>query len=588
MPTAPMAQRQVVDQAFPNVRVSAAPTDDTYGGQIGDTVARASVRMYDLQTRSSDHAAVVEAETRANEEQLRIQQETRGFKGKDASKAPEYAQAEWGKVHEDILGSLGNDRQRAMYHSIGLQKGEIINRGALQHFNQEDDAYQEQTFKANISSSVNVARANAESPTAVAFEKDLQQMRVDEHAAKHGYSGTPQHDEAITAVHSQTNKEVIHGLLDKGQDLRAKAFYDRIMKDEKANPTKLQFTASDRDTVDKAIFEGSTRGASRRVTSELMSKGIETSDDRKARNAELSQLVDSGKIDDKTYDQAKQRLEHEYSHFDQIKNQVKDERFKGAIAGIDEQLKAGNKLPPLDLVRPSDLAEMSVEERHTIETYVNRRRDPGKVVTDLPTMINLYAMKDEDLAKIGKREMTALVMKLDDGDGKSVMTRWNGAINAKSGQKDVKYEQMYSNKELFDQAIKRSGYFDLDTPVSKWSPEKQRLMLKADKEAALAVGKLKEGATTEEIMKVQKQVIDENIGEKFKVKPSFFRFEKDVAAGSIGDYKDARSIRIPLKDIPTDRQDALKGALRSKGLPVTPQNIEELEAKSRMRKQGVR
>ena len=588
MPTAPMAQRQVVDQAFPNVRVGAAPTARTFGDGIGDTVASASVRMYDLQTRSSDHAAVIEAETRANAEQLRIQQDVLGMKGKNASNAPQYAQEEWGKIHQDILGGLANDRQKAMYHSIGLQKGEIINRGALSHFNQEDERYQTETYQANLSSSVNVARANADSPVAVALEKDLQQMRVDERAAQYGYSGTPQHEAEITAIHSTTNKEVIHGLLDKGQDLRARAFYDRIMKDEKANPTKLQFTAADRDVVDKAIFEGSTRGASRRIASDLTARGIETSDDRKARNAELDAMADAGKIDDKTYDLAKQRLEHNYSHFDQLQNQVKDERFKGAVAGIDQQIKAGNKLPARDLVRPSDYAEMTVQERHSLDQYVDHLRNPGKIVTDLKTWADVNSLKDADLAKLGPREMMAISMKLDDGNRDSLMTRWNGVLNAKNGQKDAKFERLQSNAQILQNALDLSGYFEPGVPINKMSEEKQRVRNLIENDAAKALDSIPAGASSQVIQETMQGVVDKNIKNKYRVDPGLFRFNKDVPAAIIGDYKDARSIRIPLADIPTDRQNELKGALKAAGMPVTTQNIEALEAKSRMKAQGIK
>lgn len=588
MPTAPMAQRQVMDQAAPGVRVQAAPTAATYGDKIGDTVANASVRMYDLQTRSSDHAAVIEAETRANAEQLRIQQEVYEMKGKNASNAPQYAQEEWGKVHEDIIGSLANDRQKAMYHSIGLQKGEIINRGALNHFNQEDQRYQDETYKANLSSSVNVARANAESPVAVAFEKDLQQMRVDERAAKFGYSGTPQHDEEIATIHSTTNKEVINGLLDKGQDLRAKAFYDRIMKDEKANPTKLQFTAQDRDHVDKAIFEGSSRGASRRVVGDLLAKGIDTSDDRKARQAELSAMADKGTISDKTYDLARQRLDHEFTNADHLKKQEGDERFKSAVAGIDQQVKAGNKLPALEMVRPSDLAEMTVHERDTLQKYVDHLRNPGKIVTDLKTWAEMNHMKDADLANMSPSQMMAVSMKLDDGNRDSLMARWNGAINAKNGKTDQKYEKLLSNREMFDNAVDNSGYFGKKTDRKNLSEEKLRLLNNLESEAGRIIGRIPEGASNEVIEKAYQGVIDRGVKSTYRVDPGLFRFNKDVPAGSIQEYKDkARSIRIPIEQIPQERQDFWKGALKSKGMAPTADNIEQLEAKSRMKKQGV-
>ena len=62
MPRAPEYQRQVVDAPVPNVRVGAIPTDNTYGGQIGDTLANVGVRLYDLETRAANHTAAFSAD----------------------------------------------------------------------------------------------------------------------------------------------------------------------------------------------------------------------------------------------------------------------------------------------------------------------------------------------------------------------------------------------------------------------------------------------------------------------------------------------------------------------------------------------
>lgn len=582
MPTVPQAQRQVVDAAAPTVRVSAAPTDDTYGGQIGDTVARASVRMYDLQTRSSDHAAVVEAETRANEHQLRIQQEVRQLRGKEASNAPQYAQEEWGKVHEDIVDSLANDRQRAMYHSIGLQKGEIINRGALAHFNEEDDRYQEETFKANLSSSVNVARANADSPMAVAFEKDVQQMRIDEHAAKNGYAGTPRHQEAVTAVLSTTNKAVIHGLLDTGQDLKAKGYYDKLMKQEHAKPLDLQFTASDRDVVDKAIFEGSTRGASRRTAQELIGKhGIETVEQRKA----LLGAVDGIK-DDKVADLVKQRVEHEFSSFDQLKKDQAEQNFLGASKTIEESWKQNPRAHVRDMVPVSTWNSLTPGEQHTLDTKLERLKAP-EISHDAKAWFSFKTMKDEDLARMKPNALMANYLNKFDGPHYDrALNEYNAAINAVGkGSKDEKFVSALTTRERIKNKFNLSGVVK---DPKKLSTEEAMWFDRFEGEADKALSSLPKDAKPEEIDKVLSGISDNLLKQRYTVDPGMFRFNRTVPAIGLEDVKDPRSIRIPLKEIPVDRQDALKGALRSKGLPLTTQNIEELEAKSRMRKQGVK
>ena len=90
-----------------------------------------------------------------------------------------------------------------------------------------------------------------------------------------------------------------------------------------------------------------------------------------------------------------------------------------------------------------------------------------------------------------------------------------------------------------------------------------------ENEAGRILDKLPAGTSSEVIQKSLQEVVDRNIKNTYRVNPGLFQFEKDVPAAIIGDYKDARSIRIPLSDIPVERQNTLKGALKSSGMPVT-------------------
>src|SRR3990167_1573206 len=331
MPRAPEMQQQVQTAGLPGVRIGGAPSPESYGAGLGETTRRIGLALYEQEIRSADHAAVMEAETRAGQEQLRIMQDVTQLRGKNAAEAPLFASQEFDKINADIEKGLNGDRQKGMYQSVVRHKREALDRFALSHFNQENDRFQEDTFKANIAQSVDVARANAEAPLQVALEKDVQEQKIRARATRLGYDGTPQEQDELTAIHSRTNTEVIQALLTKGQDQRARAYYDQLKKEERPRsrvdeetgavreiPARLQFTARDRDTIEKALDEGSTRGFARRTVNALVSEGIATAEDRQARVAKLNELADSGRIDDKTFDAAKQRLEHEFHTYDQF------------------------------------------------------------------------------------------------------------------------------------------------------------------------------------------------------------------------------------------------------------------------------
>ena len=102
-----------------------------------------------------------------------------------------------------------------------------------------------------------------------------------------------------------------------------------------------------------------------------------------------------------------------------------------------------------------------------------------------------------------------------------------------------------------------------------------------------ALSTLPKDSSPEQIDKILSGLSDSLLKQKYTVDPGAFRFNKDVPAIGVPDVKDPRSIRIPMKEIPPDRQNALRGALKQAGVPVTEQAIEELEAKSRLKRQGV-
>jgi len=584
MPRAPELQRQVVDAPAPNVRVGAAPTSETYGGQIGDTVSHAAVRMYDLQTRSSDHARVVEAETKANAEQLRIQQAVLNMKGKEAANAPQYAQEEWNKVHQDILGTLANDRQRAMYHSIGLAKGEMINRGALSHFNQEDERFQQETFKADIQSSIDVARANAESPTAVAFEKDMQAQRIDEHAAKFGYAGTPQHDAALIGVRSTTNREVIHGLLEKGQDLRANAYYTALLKQEHASPTQLQLTAPDRDIVEKAIFEGSTRGESRRQTQDILTKiGIETPDQRRDAIG-AARAITNDKVSDATV----QRLEHEFSVFDQRKSEDYSQGYLQASKIIEDQGLKQPRAGVRDLIPVPMWNSLTPEDQHNLELHLDRIRKPEDHPHDPKTWFDFQSLTDVQLAKVKPEKLMGTYLNHFDGTHYDrALAEWNAARNkVDKGDKDPKFISALTPREEIMNAWVNSGIVDNSIPRGKWTKEDETNYNRFESQAARALSALPKDAKPEEIQKVLKGLADAQLKQKYTVDPGIFSRNKQVPAIGMEDIKDARSIRIPLKEIPAPEQDTIKGLLRSGGKPITNDKIERIYALRKLQQGG--
>lgn len=599
MPRVPEGQQQVRDAALPGVRVSAAGTPQSYGAEVGQTVMRAGQQLFTQELEAADRTAVMEADTAASKLQLHILGNVQKRRGKDAADSQDYADAEFANVEEQLSGTLSNHRQKAMFQSVMRQRREGLSRSAMSHAAQELERYEDQTYKDSIEQAVNASRMNADSPLQVGFEKDRLGQVVELRAQRLGMNHEMQQAE-LTQQYSRINTAVIEGLLTKGDDQRARAYYakmkegeekDRLHVDDQTGEiTKIsklmQFTAKDRETVEKALDEGSTRGFARRTVNMLVAEGIATAEERQARMAKLNELADSGRIDDKTFDAAKQRLEHEFHTYDQFQTQAATERFKGALAQVDQQWKARPNVPAREMIPAPDYAKLSIGERDTLDKYVNNLRDPGKVVTDLDTWVNMNAMKDADLAKMTPAQIMAVSTKLDEGDRDRLLTRWNGVLNQTAGKKDAKFEKLLSNQQVLTNAMELSGFFDMEKPKTQWSTEHKRLWNKVENKTAEALAQIPEGAPLKVIQDTVQGVVDKEIGIKFKVDPGFFSRNKDVPAALIDEQKDVRSITVPMKEIPATEQDAIKGLLRTANKPISSQKIERIYALKRMNQAG--
>ncbi len=574
MPRVP--QQQVSDAPLPGVRVGGFSTPDSYGAGVGKTLARIGASLYEREVDAADHAAVLEAETQAGAAQLQTLNNLNKYKGKQASLAVDESLSAYDDATSKIRSGL-SDRQRGIFDTRNVHRREAVNRAALSYSNAENDRFQEQNFKANIEQSINLARANAQFPKQVMDELINQDRTIREYGAIRGFS-PEQTDLAVTQAHSQTNTAVINALLASGNDIQAKAYYDFRKKAE--NGTSAQFTAEHRDAIERALGEGSTRGEARRTAEALIQKhGLDTLDQRKA-------LLDDirGIDNDKVADLVRQRVEHEFSTVDQFRKAQADQNFLNASKMIDETWKT-TTLPVRELIPPALWQSMTPAEQHTLELKAERLRAP--VIThDAEAWFRFKTMPDEALARLTPAKlMGEYLNKFDKEHYDRALNEYNAAINIKakkdSKPSDEKFVSALTTRERIKNAFNLSGVAkDPKKLTSEESIWFDRFETAADK--ALSI--LPKDASPEQIDKVLSGISDSLLKQKYTVDPGAFRFNKTVPAIGLPDQQEPRSIRVPLKDIPPDRQDALKGALRQAGVPITNQAIEELEAKSRLKK----
>src|SRR5207245_9637276 len=152
----------------------------------------------------------------------------------------------------DIRAKLSSNRQRGAFDRFAVGQWEALNRSTQFHVAAEPERYQVGVANSALKSFTDNASLNASDPEAVLTAKEQTAAVVHQELQRKGIDpDSPIYTETQLAAQSNVNREVVTSLLYAGNDLRARAYYD-------AN--KPDFVAADRDHIERALVEGSTRG----------------------------------------------------------------------------------------------------------------------------------------------------------------------------------------------------------------------------------------------------------------------------------------------------------------------------------------
>jgi hypothetical protein len=101
-----------------------------------------------------------------------------------------------------------------------------------------------------------------------------------------------------------------------------------------------------------------------------------------------------------------------------------------------------------------------------------------------------------------------------------------------------------------------------------------------------ALSTLPKNAPQEQIDKMLGDLSDKLLKQKYTVDPGFFSRNKEVPAIGIGDVKGARSIRIPLEQIPPTDQATISNLYKTAKVKPSTAGIERIYAIRKMQQSG--
>ncbi len=625
MPRVPEIQRQQVDAPFPNVRVGAAPTADTYGGQIGQTLESTGVRFYDLMTRQANQTAVFEADRKLADKQTQLEQQLPQIQGKAALGASGALMEQFDAYARDIQDGttdnpgLSNPQQRGAFAHTALLRRQQFDEQVQRHTNSEIAKWQNQESEAVIASSEDRIRRNPEYPNQVKMEMARAKLAVHSWAERHGMTGeitpgmaadaqfqagqasvrsaypertkqmqtaeevgrfyTAGYHEKMDQVESRLHRAVVNGFLAKDQDIAAKDYLT-------ANRGK--FVAADMDALEKNVLEGSTRGEARRLVDQTL--GTVGS----ATPAQQKDVLDKIRAEpnDKVAALAEQTALHRFAVTKQLDTQAHTDRFLAASKAIEDVGVSRADQGARDIIKPPLWNLFTPQEQETLTLKRARMLAPDKIVSDLPTQIKFYGMSDADVAKIDPVQMTNITNNLDRPDSEAVLKHWSAVRNKEAGSKDKKNEVGLTNNQMMEEALDGSGYFDLGKNEKKWTPEMMQSRINTRGKMNVMLDSLPAGTPTDVIQKKLKEVVDEEIKTQYQINPGgirgFFGITRSVPGAAIDPYaeKDPAKIRLPIASIPEPVQNLMKGKLLEAKKTVTNDKVERMSAVSKLYSSG--
>lgn len=207
-----------------NVDTSASGAMGRAVSQLGDTIQVESERW--------DKNAAENAFTKIRQGQIDLAAGENGYlkvTGEQAVKGELHKKTLDGydKMVEGISSGLGNDRQRDLLMKRADIARTQVSEGVLSHVIQQEEVFFKDSITGRIQTEHNNARLNAFKPAEVALSLGIVTEAVNDAAERYNWPADKTKAE-LTKQTSDVHETVISALIEKGHDLDAQAYYDKI------------------------------------------------------------------------------------------------------------------------------------------------------------------------------------------------------------------------------------------------------------------------------------------------------------------------------------------------------------------------
>jgi hypothetical protein len=538
-------QPQVREAALPDVsRRSAAPIEAFGGGQanmapaIGDFVAR-----IDKIRDDADQVKALDAANKLKEAKtdLLFNPQTGAYtkKGSNAFGVVDEYGKNFDKISETIQKDLNENQKRYFKEAYGRERVDL-NDSLSKHLFKEADEFEDQTVESSLSAHREDAILNYTDINKVRAGMLGQEEQIIKHAQRKGLPAQWVKLK-LQDSESKTHAGIVKKYLADNNDVDAEKYFA-------AN--KDGFTAGDLEDVQTDLQEGVLRGKSQRSSDFLFDKY----------QSSMSQAVaEARKIEDpRLRDETINRLKDNYALKERADNERVENLHRSATDIIDQ---TGS----VDKIPAGQWKQFSLSERSALKSYAKAKSEGAGVSTDwgkyyelkieMPRdeFINTNLMKYRPiLGDTEFKELSTLQAGLRKGDSKSSKT----------------LDGYRTDSQIVNDALAAAGYNTSRSAGTKQKEKVNQFRKMVDDNIVQLQEQTKKKATNEDVQKIVDSLLLKGVtqaGIIFDTKKRRFELE----AGE--NFQDI--------EIPDSEVKQIEEALKSKGKPVTRDNVIKLYLK---------
>jgi len=561
VPTVPRLGSQVRAQAT-NIRPSNVRSPqtrvDTRGaqafGQATVELAKTAVAIEEKERRKADELAFLRADQAASEYETTFlyDKDTGAMnqQGENAFGLPDRMKSEYDKKMNEIMGTLANDRQKSAFEKSYLSRRKSVHKQIYSHMSREGQKFDSAMTESYIANEQDAALKNFHDPERIDLSIQRSRAAILQHSDRNGMPGEYTKMK-IQKVESQTYYGVISKILDGGDDLAAKEYYNKY---------KDRLTGEDQQRVSKLLEAGAIKGESQRKSDQIWAN----SDGDLGVSMQKAEKIKDPKLRDETM----RRLRQKQSDRQAAIKAAENRNFMQA----SEYVKDNPAVDPKDSMPVSQWEALTLQQQQSLKKYASSPQNNDKIWLDF------FDKSPQELAGMSRADFEQKYwVHFDDSHRNRAEKMWK---DASEGIENPEVTNSLTFKNRVNNTLRQSGFIDETKTRAKFSDKEAQIYTQFEQEAANRLedfernelaGKRK--ATGQEVQKI----LDDMVTKKVFIDKNWLWSDPVKPAALITNDEKGEAY-VPIKQVPQSDRNSIENLIKSKGGRVSTDKVEKAYA----------